>query len=53
MHYNPFAYLISEKDILKIVQTIITNTKGEGEKMVRILGLKLHKVSKTGLFIDI
>ena len=32
MHYNPFAYLRSEKDILKLVQTIIANTKGEGEK---------------------
>ena len=32
MHYNPFVYLRSEKDILKLVQTIIANTKGEGEK---------------------
>ena len=32
MHYNPFAYFRSEKDILKLVQTIIANTKGEGEK---------------------
>ena len=32
MKYNPFAYLRSEKDILKLVQTIIANTKGEGEK---------------------
>lgn len=32
MHYNPFAYLRSEKDILKLVQTIMANTKGEGEK---------------------
>ena len=32
MKYNPFAYLKSEKDILKLVQTIIANTKGEGEK---------------------
>ena len=30
MKYNPFAYLRSEKDILKLVQTIIANTKGEG-----------------------
>ena len=30
MHYNPFAYLRSEKDILKLVNTIIVNTKGEG-----------------------
>ena len=33
MKYNPFAYLRSEKDILKLVQTIIANTKGEGEKV--------------------
>ena len=32
MHYNPFAYLRSERDILKLVNTIIANTKGEGEK---------------------
>jgi type IV secretion system protein VirD4 len=29
MHYNPFAYIRSEKDILKLVNTIILNTKGE------------------------
>lgn len=32
MHYNPFCYIRSEKDILKLVNTIIANTKGEGEK---------------------
>ncbi len=32
MHYNPFAYLHSEKDILKLVNTLIANTKGDGEK---------------------
>ena len=32
MHYNPFAYIRSERDILKLVNTIIMNTKGEGEK---------------------
>ena len=31
MHYNPFAYLHSEKDILKLVTTLITNTKGDGK----------------------
>ena len=31
MHYNPFAYIHSEKDILKFVNTLITNTKGEGK----------------------
>ena len=32
MHYNPFHYIRSEKDILKLVNTIMVNTKGEGEK---------------------
>ena len=32
MHYNPFAYIRSEKDILKLVNTIILNTKGEGQQ---------------------
>lgn len=31
MHYNPFAYLHSEKDILKLVTTLVANTKGEGK----------------------
>ncbi len=31
MHYNPFAYVRSEKDILKLVNTLIANTKGEGK----------------------
>ena len=31
MHYNPFAYIHSEKDILKLVNTLIANTKGEGK----------------------
>lgn len=31
MHYNPFAYIYSEKDILKLVTTLIANTKGEGK----------------------
>jgi len=31
MHYNPFAYIHSEKDILKLVTTLISNTKGEGK----------------------
>ena len=31
MHYNPFAYIKSEKDILKLVTTLIANTKGEGK----------------------
>ena len=32
MHYNPFVYIRSEKDILKLVTTIIANTKGEGQQ---------------------
>ena len=31
MHYNPFDYIHSEKDILKLVNTLIANTKGEGK----------------------
>ena len=31
MHYNPFAYIHSEKDILKLVTVLISNTKGEGK----------------------
>ena len=31
MHYNPFAYIHSEKDILKLVTTLITNTEGDGK----------------------
>ena len=31
MRYNPFAYIHSEKDILKLVTTLITNTKGDGK----------------------
>ncbi len=34
MHYNPFMYIHSEKNILKLVNTIIANTKGEGDKSV-------------------
>ena len=32
MHYNPFVYIRSEKDVLKLVNTLIANTKGEGDK---------------------
>ena len=34
MHYNPFVYIRSEKDVLKVVNTLIVNTKGEGERCV-------------------
>ena len=33
MRYNPFVYIRSEKDVLKVVNTLIVNTKGEGEKV--------------------
>ena len=38
MHYNPFSYIHSEKDILKLVTTLIANTKGEGKGRGRFLG---------------
>lgn len=44
MKYNPFAYLRSEKDILKLVQTIIANTKGEGEKSGEDFWVKAEKL---------
>ena len=38
MHYNPFAYIHNEKDILKLVTVLIANTKGEGKSRGRLLG---------------
>ena len=49
MHYNPFAYLRSEKDILKLVQTIIANTKGEGEKSGEDFWVKAERLYYTAL----
>ena len=49
MHYNPFAYLRSEKDILKLVQTIIANTKGEGEKAAEDFWVKAERLYYTAL----
>ena len=49
MKYNPFAYIRSEKDILKLVQTIITNTKGEGEKSTEDFWVKAEKLYYTAL----
>ena len=49
MHYNPFAYLRSEKDILKLVNTIIVNTKGEGEKSSEDFWVKAEKLYYTAL----
>ena len=49
MKYNSFAYLRSEKDILKLVQTIIANTKGEGEKAGEDFWVKAEKLYYTAL----
>ncbi|WP_105243348.1 VirD4-like conjugal transfer protein, CD1115 family [Streptococcus suis] len=49
MKYNPFAYICSEKDILKLVQTIIANTKGEGEKAGEDFWVKAEKLYYTAL----
>ncbi|HEO7454952.1 TPA: type IV secretory system conjugative DNA transfer family protein [Streptococcus pneumoniae] len=49
MKYNPFAYIRSEKDILKLVQTIIVNTKGEGEKAGEDFWVKAEKLYYTAL----
>ena len=49
MKYNPFAYLRSEKDILKLVQTLIANTKGEGEKAGEDFWVKAEKLYYTAL----
>ena len=55
MHYNPFSYVHSEKDILKLVTTLMTNTKGEGsggdpfwEKSERLLLTALIACLQTG-----
>ncbi len=44
MRYNPFAYIRSEKDILKLVNTIISNTKGDGEKAGEDFWTKAEKL---------
>lgn len=49
MHYNPFAYLRSEKDILKLVNTIIVNTKGEGQQSGEDFWVKAEKLYYTAL----
>ena len=47
MRYNPFAYLHSEKDILKLVNTIIANTKGDGEKSAEDFWVKSERLFYT------
>ena len=49
MHYNPFAYIRSEKDILKLVNTIIVNTKGDGDKSGEDFWVKAEKLYYTAL----
>ena len=49
MHYNPFSYLRSEKDILKLVNTIIVNTKGEGSQSGEDFWVKAERLYYTAL----
>ena len=44
MHYNPFAYIHDEKDILKLVNTLIVNTKGEGQQATEDFWVKAEKL---------
>lgn len=47
MHYNPFAYIHNEQDILKLVNTIISNTKGDGEKSGEDFWVKAERLLYT------
>lgn len=47
MHYNPFAYLHSEEDILNLANTIITNTKGDGDKSGEDFWVKAERLLYT------
>lgn len=49
MHYNPFTYIRSEKDILKLVGAIIANTKGDGDKASEDFWVKAEKLYYTAL----
>ena len=49
IHYNPFHYIRSEKDILKLVNTIIANTKGEGEKSTEDFWVKAERLLYSAL----
>jgi len=49
LDYNPFAYIRSEKDILKLVNTIIVNTKGEGQQASEDFWVKAEKLYYTAL----
>ncbi len=47
MKYNPFVYIHSEKDVLKLVNTLIANTKGEGEKSAEDFWVKSERLFYT------
>jgi type IV secretion system protein VirD4 len=49
MHYNPLAYIRSEKDILKLVNALIVNTKGEGEKSSEDFWVKAERLYYSAL----
>ena len=49
MKYNPFVYIYSEKDVLKLVNTLIANTKGEGEKSAEDFWVKSERLFYTAL----
>ena len=49
MKYNPFVYIHSEKDVLKLVNTLIANTKGEGEKTAEDFWVKSERLFYTAL----
>ena len=49
MKYNPFVYIQSEKDVLKLVNTLIANTKGEGEKSAEDFWVKSERLFYTVL----
>jgi len=49
MKYNPFAYIRSEKDILKLVSALIANTRGEGEKSNEDFWVKSERLYYTAL----
>lgn len=48
-HYNPLAYIRSEKDILKLVNTIIANTKGEGNQSGEDFWVKAERLYYSAL----
>ena len=49
MRYNPFVYIHSEKDVLKLVNTLIANTKGEGQQSGEDFWVKAEKLYYTAL----